>query len=372
MKRRMVFSFPLVVLILVSLACGTSAPASPPAAPVVVTATAAPAAATPDTQATVNAAIAATEQAKALVQATVGAAVEATVGALPPTPTPAPTVEAVTYTQEELEALINQAVNQAVAATTQATAATTQATADDAMTSEEVQTVEVYVDGAEQAIAYANQLLLAYSQVYGDLAVEALNEVAQVEQDLETMATSIATLNATLQEVNTTLQQGQALAQETIDQLDAAAQAASASLEQTQAQLQAFQQKAQSGRDNLANQIAAIQPDKVPADLQATLADAFSFTDQVRGALGDGKLDRNELLQLGQLGANVSAGFNAHGGPKLQGLSGNVNQITQQLARGQAPRAEQSLGSFESALGQRPANLPKPSGPGGLPKPGRP
>jgi hypothetical protein len=369
MKHRFVLPLPLLIFILVSLACSNSAPAS---APEVVTATSAPAAATPDTQATVNAAIAATEQANAAMQATVGAAVIATVGALPPTPTPAPTVEATTLTQEEMEALITEAVNQAVAATTQATAATTQATADDALTSQEAQTVQVYVDGAEQAIAFANELLAAYSQVYGDLAYEAMAEVQQVEQDLEAMATSMATLNTTLQAVNTTLQQGQALAQETIDQLESAAQAANASLEQTQAQLQAFQQKAQAGRDNLANQIAAIQADHVPADLPATLSEAFAFTDLVRGALGDNQLDRNELMQIGQLGASVSAGFNAHGGPKMQGFSGNVNQITQQLALGQVPHAQQGLGNFEASLGQRPANLPKPAVPGGLPKPGRP
>jgi hypothetical protein len=377
MKPKAALYLPLVVLMLASLACFSSTPATAPAA-VVVTATgikaaALPAAAaTPNTQATVNAAIAATEQARTVIQATVGAAVQATVGALPPTATPAPAVEAATYTQEELEAMINDAVNQAVAATTQATAATTQATADQAMTTDEAQTAQVYVDGAEQAIAFANELMVAYSQVYGDLASEALTEMSQVEQDLETMAAGIATLSTTLQEVNTTLQQGQALAQGTIDQLNATAQAANANLEQTQAQLQAFQQKAQTGRDNLANQIAAIQPDNVPADLQATLAAAFAFTDLAHGALGDGKLDRSELLQLGQLGANVSAGFNMHGGPKMQGLSGNVNQITQQLSLGQGPRARQSLGNFENSLGQRPANLPKPAGPGGLPKPVRP
>jgi hypothetical protein len=92
--------------------------------------------------------------------------------------------------------------------------------------------------------------------------------------------------------------------------------------------------------------------------------------------LGDQKLDRNELTQLAQFSSNLTAGFQAHGGPGMQGLSSKLSEITQQLARGQGPQVERSLGEFERNLGQRPANLPQPGGlprtkpgGGGLPRP---
>ncbi|MEA3396073.1 MAG: hypothetical protein U9R05_01245 [Chloroflexota bacterium] len=53
-----------------------------------------------------------------------------------------------------------------------------------------------------------------------------------------------------------------------------------------------------------------------------------------------------------QLGANASAGLNAHGGPQLRQFSGSINDITGQLARGQMPH---NLGNLERALGSRPS-----------------
>ena len=214
---------------------------------------------------------------------------------------------------------------------------------------------------ANQAILYAEQLLTAYSQVYGDLAYAALDEVNQIEQELASMSSSISTLDSTLDAVNTTMQQGQALAEDTINQLETAAQAASANLPQTQEQVKNWQQHTDKGREDRANQIGSIQPNNVPTDLQSTIRDAFSFVDQINVALGDGKFNMDELTQIAQLGANVSAGFSKHGGIKMQGMSGKVNDITMNLARGQFPKARGGAADFERGLGQRPTNLPKPS-----------
>jgi hypothetical protein len=149
MKNKTVPVLILCFLVSLSLACGNSAPTSAPTN-------------TPDVQATVDAAMAATSVAQADVQATVGVAVAATSVALPPTPTPGPTAEYVEMTEEELEALINQAIEDAVTATQEASATTAQATADDTLTYDEAQTVDVYVYAAEQALAYADELIGAY------------------------------------------------------------------------------------------------------------------------------------------------------------------------------------------------------------------
>lgn len=370
MKTKWTSLLVLSLLAALSLACANSAPA------VESSATPVPATSTPDVQATINSALEATSQAQANLQATVGAAVSATVIAMPPTATPIPPVEYVALTEEELEALIDEAVNEAVAATTQATTATTQTTNDDALTADEVDYLMVYALAAEQAIYYAEDLLQAYYSIYGDLAYAAIAEVEQLEQELAYMADSINALTTALQEINTTIQAGQQIAQETIDQLESAAQTASAHFSETQAQLQEFHQLTQQDRENRVNEILAIQPEVVPTDLQSTLLGAFSFVDQVKLALQDNQFSREELFQVAQLGANISAGFNAHGGPAVQGFSGKINEITLQLAKGQLPEARAGIGSFETSLGQRPAGNFQPGGlqpgGGGLPKPGRP
>ena len=104
------------VLASMILACGAQSPTT----------------ASPDV---VNTAVAGTQQAQALGQATVNANI---LTAMPATPTPGPTVEYVTLTEEELAALIDQAVAEAVTATEQATTAVTYTTTDSAVTSEEV------------------------------------------------------------------------------------------------------------------------------------------------------------------------------------------------------------------------------------------
>jgi len=362
MKRKWTPTLLISLLVVLALACSAGAPTAAPAAPTAVSPTelVIPTL-TPNVQATVDAAIAATSQAQLVAQTTVNAAVASTVVAMPPTATPVPPVAADTLSEEEMEAMITEAVNQAVAATTQATSATAQTTSDDTLTADEIAYMEVYVMAANQAILYAEQLLTAYSQVYGDLAYAALDEVNQIEQELASMSSSISTLDSTLDAVNTTMQQGQALAEDTINQLETAAQAASANLPHTQEQVKNWQQHTDKGREDRANQIGSIQPNNVPTDLQSTIRDAFSFVDQINVAFGDGKFNMDELTQIAQLGANISAGFSKHGGIKMQGMSGKVNDITMNLARGQFPKAHGGAADFEKGLGQRPANLPKPS-----------
>ncbi len=355
MKHNLIPTLLFILTLILSLACGSSAPAAAPSA-------------TPNAQATIDAAVAATASAQANMQATVDAAIVATAGALPATPTPGPEVEYVTMTEEELAALIEQAVNEAVAATDQASTATTQTTSDNTVTSEEVQTVEVYVQGAEQAIAYAEELIAVYASLYGELATETMALLVAVEDDLEAMATSVAAMTEALLAIEDSLNQGLALAEATIDQLENAAQAAVTGLAQIQTHTQSWVGGAQLGREKRANDALSVKPDFVPTDLQSTLQEAFNFVDLVRGSLEDNKISRDELNRIAQLGANVSAGFNAHGGTRMQGFSGRVSEITGQLARGQNRHARDGLGNFERSLGER----PRPSGPGVRPGGGLP
>lgn len=345
MKTNTILALVIGLLLVTTTACGAGAPT-----------------ATPDTEATVAAAVAATGTAQAGMQATIDAAVQAT-GAAAPTPVSSPTpssAEYVTLTEEELANMIDEAVTEAATATQTCTTATTEAAADDAITQEEVAAMEAYAVEAEEAIAYAEGLITAYYDLYGELATETIDLLLAIEEDLATMAENTAAINATLQEIDTALAQGLALAEETIAQLEGTAQAASAKAAEIQAQNQVWLQDLQAELEARAANALAVQPDNVAADRQAAILSAFEYVDAVRDGLADSKISQGELVHIAQLGANASASLSAHGTPQLQQLSASINNITAQVARGQMPQAKASLGGLESALGSRP---PRPSRP---------
>jgi len=104
----------------------------------------------------------------------------------------------------------------------------------------------------------------------------------------------------------------------------------------------------------------AVQPNQLATDRQLALQNAFEYLDASRKALADNKITPGELAEIAQLGANAAAGLNAHGGPQLQKLSGSINQLTEQIARGQLAQVQASLGSLEAALGTRPSRPARP------------
>ncbi len=308
---------------------------------------------TPDVQATINAALAATSTA----QATIDASVKATVAAMP-TPTVPASVS--TMSEEELAALIDQAVVEAVSTTQQCSTATTQATADDTLTQEEVDSVQVYVVDAEQAIAYAEALLTAYYGTYGELAAETLAILQAIEQDLAALAETTAAINAGLQEIEQLLAQGMALTEDSIAKLETAAQNAGAKAAQLQTQSQGWVKSLQAEVNTRAANALAVQPNQLAADRQSALQSAFEYLDASRKVMADNKISPGELAEIAQLGANAAANLNAQGGPQLQKLSGSINQLTDQMARGQLARAQAGLGNLEAALGARPSRPTRP------------
>lgn len=355
MKKMGLSILAVVLLLLAMLACSLS-PATTP---------------TPDVQATIDAGIQATAAAQANLQATIDASVQATAVSMPPTPTSGAPVEYVTMSEEELEALIEKSVQEAVTATQQAASSSSQAASDAAVTSQEVEEMYAYYYAAEQAVALAEEYIEAYYGLYYDLAVETVALLEDLEQDLSTMTDSLNSIYTSLELINDSLQQGVAIAEETITQLNNAAQSAQAQLEQVQTKTQQWASAVTEERDKRAQAVASIQPQNVPTDRLSALSSAFGFLDSVKGALGDDKLSLEELSTIAQFGASAQAGLNAHGGDQLKSLSGMICQITTQLARGQLPQARQGLGQFEMSLGQRPPNLPSFS-PGNLPGGGLP
>jgi hypothetical protein len=343
-----------------------------------------------DVAATVNAAVAATNTAQADLAATVNAAVAATsAAAVPPTatatlvvvatPTPAPdltatanaaaaatntpapeqptvapteappppTVDTSTMSEEELAAAIDAAVTAAVAATEQAATATSSAAADNAVTNDETVSVQVTLTNAEEAIALAEALIAAYNSTYGQYAMETVTTLQEIEEDLEAIATETATIASTLD-------QGSEAATAAVEQLQAAATAASASAAEAQAQAQSWLTALKTELDNRAATALATQPTEVATDRQGAVQSAFKYIDAVRSGLDDGKITQGELSGIAQAGANASASLKAHGGPQLQNVAGSIDNLTQQVARGELPQAKRSVDTLESSLPRRP------------------
>jgi len=320
-----------------------------------------PSAETPNAQATIDAAIAATATAQYAVQATIDASVAATAAAMPPTPTAGATVEYVTLTEEELAALIDQAVQEAVAASEQTYAASSQATSDNYVTQEELDAIYDYYYLADEAAQLAEAYIEAYYGLYAELAYETLDLLIALEEDLSTIANSLDEIYTVLEVASTSLAQGVELADDTINQINTTVNNATAQLAETQAQSQQWVSALAQDRETRAQNVLSVAPDSVPTDKLSMLSSAFTYVDFLNGALGDQKITREELTVLAQLAANASAGLSAFGGPQLQGLSSKVTEITSLVARGQMPQAREGLRSFESALGQRPAGLPAPN-----------
>lgn len=318
----------------------------------------------------VNTAVAGTQVAQALAQATVNSSaltgMPAPQSAAPATPTPGATVDYLALTEEELAALIDQAVADAVAATEATSSAVATTTSDDAVTTEEVAYVYEYYYNADYYVEYAEDLMAQYYAMYDELANQMLAEMTAIEAQLEQMNSTLSSIDQSLQEISSTLSQGLALAQETIDQLEAAAQQAQTNAEQLKAQAQDMIAVLQADQQERLDQLAQIQPNNIPTDKLSALQSGFDFIDAAKTAMSDNKLSRDELMNLAQLGANAQEGFKQFGGRgggagagpaanlDLTQFSGKFSEITAQFARGQIPQGRANLDGFERSLGDRP------------------
>ncbi|MCP4142156.1 MAG: hypothetical protein GY755_18080 [Chloroflexi bacterium] len=292
-------------------------------------------------------AVAATATAQAEFDNAVDNAVAATVVAMPPTPTPGPTVDYYELSEEELATLIDEAVEEAVVATEASSAATTEATSDGTMTSEEVYTTAEYIYDAEAAVYYAEELLAAYYDLYGAYAEDILYLLTAVEEDLDTLIYA-------LEEVEDILVQGAEVATATIEQLNEAETSLTTHISESQADRDQFLEQVKTGLQDRENTFANMAPNEIAGDLNGTLDQLHDYIDTVKTSFGDRKIDKNELTQIAQLGANAQASILANGGPKLQGFGDSIDSLTRQISRGEWPQAGRDLGGFEASIPSRP------------------
>ena len=295
----------------------------------------------------VQTAIAQTAQAEATFQVAVDQAVEATAIGMPPTPTSQPTVDPYTLTEEELADLIDASCEEAATAYEEAITATTQATSDGTYTEEEVYDTIFYVYDAEAAIAYAEELLYQYYDLYGVYASETLELLYAVEDDLNELA-------AAMTEVEAILSQGAETASAAVEQLNT-------TLENAQAKADEVRTKAQEYKDNLPtvleereNRFADLAPTEIASDRDGAILQVYAYLDSVKAAFADRKVSPDEMGQIAQLAANAKAGINQSSGPLLKKFEGNIDGITRNMSRGDWPSAQRDIGGFEASLPDKP------------------
>lgn len=329
-----------------------------------------------DFAATVDAIVAATFTAEANLAATVDAAVETTKAAeteltatasaaeagptatatvaaeqqppVVPTEAPStPTVDTSTLSEAELAALIDAAIAEAVAATEAATTVMAAAASDGTITAEETVTVEVVLVGAEEAIALAEALIVAYYDIYGAYASETLGTLEEIEEDLNTIAEGIELM---LQMV----EQGSEAASAAIGQIQAAVGAANGSAAEIQAQVGGWQEALRAERENRTAAALSVQPTEIATNRKDAIQNTLKYVETVRASLADNTISREELSAISLAGANASAGLRAQGAPQLQDLAGSIDALTAQIARGELPQAKGSLDALESSVPRRP------------------
>ncbi len=144
------------------------------------------------------------------------------------------------------------------------------------------------------------------------------------------------------------------LSEEEIEELVDIAQGTSEYIQSISPNWQAWSESIQTSRETRLQSMQDIAAEYVPEDRRAALNETINFADAVHNALGDYSINEAELLNIAQIGANAVAGLEAHGGPKLQSLAGNIDKISNNLALGQTPNAIDNLGSLEGSLHEVP------------------
>lgn len=326
-----------------------------------------PPSATPNLDMTVQAAVKSTELAKNGMQATINSSVATTLTAVPPAavpvlPTPTP-INATYVTEEEVAAMVEKEVNEALAASSACASASTAAAADDTITSEELAELEAAVLASEQAIYEATALAEQYLALYTELGEETIALLQQVETELATMSTSTAQIAATLEEINISLQQGLALAEETITKLETQASEIQTQVTEIQTAASGWKDKVSAELENRANLAAGLQADQIATDKAGTLQQLSQYMGQMKASLADGKLSLDELNSVVKLGANASASLRQFGDAGTS-LADKITGLNRNLARGELPQVTAGLADLDknfASLGASLRDKPSPS-----------
>lgn len=215
-----------------------------------------------------------------------------------------------------------------------------------------MQDIEEYYSIAEYEIEQALELAELYLELYYELGEETIALMTQIVEDLESLAEFTYAVIENLDEIDQILETGGEVAAEVINQLQEQNQQAIVKLEEIRSENAVWMQTVKTELDLRAGEFLGIQPNNIASNRLEAITQAMDYLNGVKSSLGDGKISLDELLNISQLGA--SASLNAYGGPELGGLSGSINNMTAQIARGELPQVKAGLGELEGAIPRRP------------------
>jgi DNA repair exonuclease SbcCD ATPase subunit len=291
-------------------------------------------------EATASAMVSATMTAEAANNAEIDAAVQATMTAIGPQATP---VEVVELTEEELAALIDEAVAEAIAASEEAAAQTAAATTDSTVTEAEADNVTTVVVYAEDSLAYAEELVAYYYSLYEGYADEAVTTLNGIEAELAAISTN-------LQDIEDILNQGLETVNATIDQLNQAAADLSDRAGEAQVQAQTWMADFSAAQEAREETLLNMKADVEAIDRSEMVDMVNGFADEIRRAMGDGALNYQEKLEIAQSGANARAALDKFGGLQLQDWSLNIDALIGNAARGDLTTLRESFTGFSANL----------------------
>jgi len=338
MRNKIAISSTLLVLLIALIACASPTNSTGP-----------------DTQSTIDTAVPATNDAEstmdAAVQATVtqieGDSQSAIATAVQATLTAQPTPDYANLSEEELSAMIDEAVAAAMADAENTSTSTSQATSDGTVSDDEVATTTETVYQTYYEVAYAKELIQAYYDYYGEYADEALATLNAVEDDLNAISQN-------LEEVSAIMEQGAETASEAIEQLNDAADQLKTKTAEIQDKAQGWSEKVKDSLSQRETDLLNLKPDQIESDKIGALIQTHDFLDAFKSALADGKFSPAELKKIGQLGANARASLLKTGDPQFAKFGDAIEGLTRNAARGEWGHARNGVGDLEHSVPKRP------------------
>jgi len=340
MKRKKITIYALMILVfIISIACQATTFGKSPTATV-------------DLNATVNAAVAATENAETMIKTTVDSAVLATITAMPPHPSPTP-VNSDDLSEEDLADEVNNAVTEANNASQQSSNYTDQATSDNTLTYQEAYEMAYYYGLSQAEIEEALYLAELYLSLYYELAEDTVELLTIVVEDLEQLASTTSEALNSVENIIQVLEDGQIIDTELIKSLSDYNDLIGNQIIDLDIKSNEWIDTLKGSFELRASEFINLEANQIAGDRIGALNIARDYINSINSSLSDGILSREELFSIAQLGANASASINQFGGPQLNNISGNINNLTGQLARGQLPQAKSSVGELSNLIPRR-------------------
>ena len=204
-------------------------------------------------------------------------------------------------------------------------------------------------------------MIQTYYALYGGTGDEVVVELITIESQLSELNESADEMVIILNEIDTTLANGYDLAEETITQLEQTAgeveTAITAAAEQTQAWAAHAQESITLAHENFTppeTDLSSILENSIPTDIadsqEEALTQVAGYINMASEALADNSITPEEMISLAEMGSNATASLTAQGNVGSAIMVSNINNINQQMAKGELQGAVNGLSGLQGQL----------------------